>query len=135
MYAGSAFTKTSTPSSCVGNLLATKSLFFQLRVVGDSAPPKRLTQVLGAIVAEKLAAFSTPLAWSDGADWMLPKTPWAANCLLFALAPPAVKYNDAASPPLPPLPNTKAQRPGTVIGLPFVSFRVPISAPVFGSNA
>src|SRR5581483_10420923 len=46
---------------------------------------------------------------------------------------PAVKYRAFGSPPLPPLPKTRAHSPSMAMGLPFASVRLPRNLPVSSS--
>src|SRR5690349_16205515 len=60
---------------------------------------------------------------------MFPKSP---SCSSFR---PAAKYRAVAEPDAPPLPNEIPQRPLIAIGALLASIRLPLRAPVTGSNA
>src|ERR1017187_9163336 len=107
------FTVAPTLSRSVGSVLLIISPLSHGRVVLAREVPLMATQVLGASAGRKLAAFTTFSVLTAGAACRLPNNPCGPPS---GPGRPAVKYMALASPPLPPLPNCNAQRPGTTIG-------------------
>src|SRR5579872_541587 len=106
MYPGRPFTVTVTPSTFVGRKPPARSAAPADRLVAARFVPLIVMTVFGAMPAVPCAALVIPLVTRFGFAWMLPRIPcfWPPG--------PAVKYTVSLSPPLPPLPTYRDQRPG-----------------------